>query len=97
MRRSSGADAGHKRRLENRLMMRRHDPVRVATAWSKSILPRRFRATRQYQGLDLTEARIGHAILASPFLLQARFATMTQLNTLIVRSSSALYRWHGIA
>jgi hypothetical protein len=68
MRRSSGADAGHKRRPENRLMMRRRDPVRVAPVWSKSILPRRFRATRQYQGLDLTGARIGHAILASPFL-----------------------------
>ena len=64
----AGADAGHKRRPENRLMMRRRDPVKVAPAWSKSILPRRFRATRQYQGLDLTGARIGHAILASPFL-----------------------------
>ena len=64
----AGADAGHKRRPENRLMMRGRDPVRVAPAWSKSILPQRFRATRQYQGLDLTGARIGHAILASPFL-----------------------------
>jgi len=66
MRRSGGADAGHKRRLENRLMMRRRDPVRVTPGVVKINIAARLRAMRQYQDLDLTEAGIGHAILASP-------------------------------
>jgi len=33
---NSGADAGHKRRLENRLMVRRRNPYGLRPAWPES-------------------------------------------------------------
>jgi len=44
----------------------------------------RLRATRQYQDLDLTEARIGHAILASP--LCYRPDSRAWSNSIVTRS-----------
>ena len=64
---NGGADAGHKRRLENRLMVRRRE--RSHPAWpgsSKNFrvsvkvkinIAVRLRASRQYQGPDLTGRR----------------------------------------
>jgi hypothetical protein len=64
---NGGADAGHKRRLENRLMVRRRE--RSRPAWpgsSKNFrvsvkvtinIAARLRASRQYQGPDLTGRR----------------------------------------
>jgi hypothetical protein len=64
---NGGADAGHKRRLENRLMVRRRE--RSHPAWpgsSKNFrvsvkvkinIAARLRASRQYQGPDLTGRR----------------------------------------
>ena len=64
---NGGADAGHKRRLENRLMVRRHERSRQAWPGSsknfrvsvkvKTNIAARLRASRQYQGPDLTGRR----------------------------------------
>jgi hypothetical protein len=80
----SGADAGHKRRLKNRLMVRRRDPYGLRLAWPES-----FRASGSSYGQIKyccgpsgiaaisrsgpdREARIVHAVLASLFLGQIR-------------------------
>ena len=64
---NGGADAGHKRRLENRLMVRRRERSRQAWPGSsknfrvsvkvKINIAARLRASRQYQGPDLTGRR----------------------------------------
>ena len=64
---NGGADAGHKRRLENRLMVRRREQSRPAWPGSSKNfrvsvkvtinIAARLRASRQYQGPDLTGRR----------------------------------------
>jgi len=64
---NGGADAGHKRRPENRLMVRRRERSRrrgpgvrrtfESVLRSKTYIAARLRASRQYQGPDLTGRR----------------------------------------
>ena len=64
---NGGADAGHKRRPENRLMVRRRERSRMrgpgvrrtfeSVLRSKTYIAARLRASRQYQGPDPTGRR----------------------------------------
>src|SRR5262245_41993892 len=102
---NSGADAGHKRRLENRLMVRRRDPYgsrqrgpRVRRTFesvlrSRSILPRASGHHGNIKVLDLTGRRgsFARSSLLCFVIGQIRRLEASDSTDVVKRISSVLY------